>query len=91
MTVNLPRIRITAIDEKPGIRGHHLYSGPHYRTMAYDNSRRDRPREYFTATCSECGKECEIPFKPTQGRPVYCRDCYRKVQPERRPVRKPRF
>ncbi len=34
------------------------------------------PREMHTATCSDCGKECNVPFKPTQGKPVYCRDCY---------------
>ena len=37
----------------------------------------DGPREMHKATCSECGKECEVPFKPTDGKPVYCRDCYR--------------
>ena len=26
--------------------------------------------------CSQCGKETTVPFKPTQGRPVLCRDCY---------------
>ncbi|MFQ5778443.1 MAG: zinc-ribbon domain containing protein [Terriglobia bacterium] len=26
--------------------------------------------------CSQCGRETTVPFKPTQGRPVYCRDCY---------------
>jgi len=35
-------------------------------------------REMHKATCADCGKECEIPFKPTEGRPVYCRDCYAK-------------
>ena len=35
-------------------------------------------REMHKATCSECGNECEVPFKPTEGKPVYCRDCYRK-------------
>jgi CxxC-x17-CxxC domain-containing protein len=25
--------------------------------------------------CSQCGKETTVPFKPTQGRPVYCREC----------------
>ncbi|MCX6776134.1 MAG: DNA-directed RNA polymerase [Candidatus Micrarchaeota archaeon] len=25
-----------------------------------------------------CGAECEVPFKPTEGRPVYCRDCWQK-------------
>ena len=34
--------------------------------------------EMHKATCSECGNECEVPFKPTDGRPVYCRDCYAK-------------
>ena len=36
------------------------------------------PREMSKATCSECGNECEVPFKPTEGKPVYCRDCYQK-------------
>lgn len=35
------------------------------------------PREFHTATCAECGKETEVPFKPTEGRPVYCRDCFK--------------
>ena len=26
--------------------------------------------------CSACGKETTVPFKPTQGRPVFCRDCF---------------
>ena len=33
-------------------------------------------------TCSECGKETTVPFKPTQGRPVFCRECFQqKRQP----------
>ncbi len=28
------------------------------------------------ATCSSCGKETTVPFKPTQGRPVFCRECF---------------
>ena len=27
--------------------------------------------------CSECGIETTVPFKPTQGRPVLCRQCYK--------------
>jgi CxxC-x17-CxxC domain-containing protein len=27
-------------------------------------------------SCSQCGRETTVPFKPTQGRPVYCRECY---------------
>lgn len=33
-------------------------------------------RELFTTTCSECGVETQVPFKPTAGKPVYCRDCF---------------
>jgi CxxC-x17-CxxC domain-containing protein len=40
-------------------------------------------REMHKAVCADCGKECEVPFKPTEGRPVYCRDCYRKHAPRR--------
>ncbi|MCF7910763.1 hypothetical protein K9L16_03760 [Candidatus Pacearchaeota archaeon] len=35
------------------------------------------------AKCGKCGKECEVPFKPTEGRPVYCRDCFSKQKPQR--------
>jgi len=28
--------------------------------------------------CSECGKETTVPFKPTQGRPVFCRECFQQ-------------
>ena len=37
-----------------------------------------KPREMHKAICADCGQECEVPFKPTEGKPVYCRDCYRK-------------
>ncbi|MEM1535911.1 MAG: CxxC-x17-CxxC domain-containing protein [Candidatus Pacearchaeota archaeon] len=29
-------------------------------------------------TCSECGKEAEVPFKPREGTPVYCSECFMK-------------
>jgi len=35
----------------------------------------DGPREMTKVTCSDCGVETEVPFKPTEGRPVYCREC----------------
>ena len=47
--------------------------------MSYDDN---GPRKMYKAVCADCGKECEVPFKPTQGRPVYCRDCYAKHKPK---------
>ena len=42
-------------------------------------------RQMFTATCDECHKQCEVPFKPTGGKPVYCKDCFasKRDEPER--------
>lgn len=42
------------------------------------------PREMHKAVCSECNKECEVPFKPSEDRPVYCRDCFSKRKNEGR-------
>ena len=45
----------------------------------FDRPNRDsRPRMMHEATCDKCGKRCEVPFKPTGGKPVYCSDCFRK-------------
>ena len=38
--------------------------------------RDDRPREMFDAKCGDCGNDCQIPFKPKEDRPVYCRECF---------------
>lgn len=37
-----------------------------------------QPREMHKAVCSDCNKECEVPFKPSGDRPIYCRECYSK-------------
>jgi len=38
----------------------------------------DRPMVQGDWQCSDCNKEItELPFKPVDGRPIYCRDCYR--------------
>ncbi len=39
------------------------------------------PRQMYDAICADCGKECKVPFKPTEGRPVYCRECFQKRRP----------
>jgi CxxC-x17-CxxC domain-containing protein len=31
-----------------------------------------------TTVCSQCGKETTVPFKVTQGRPVYCKECFQQ-------------
>jgi len=41
----------------------------------------DREREMHTATCGDCGNECQVPFKPKEDRPVYCRECFQNHRP----------
>ncbi len=44
----------------------------------------DRPRrEMFEAVCASCGQKAMVPFQPRGNKPVYCSDCYRKVQQPR--------
>lgn len=38
--------------------------------------RDDGPKQMFSATCAQCGKSCEVPFRPSGERPVYCNDCF---------------
>ena len=35
------------------------------------------PRPRFSATCDKCGRPCEVPFRPTGDRPVFCNDCFK--------------
>ncbi len=34
--------------------------------------------QLFAAVCSDCGKGCEVPFRPSAEKPVYCSACFGK-------------
>ncbi len=36
----------------------------------------DRQTVMHPAVCSNCGKDCEVPFRPSNGKPVYCKECF---------------
>jgi len=36
------------------------------------------PRTMTKITCSSCGKEDEVPFKPREGSSVLCKECFMK-------------
>ena len=46
------------------------------RSNSYSRDRRDIVMT--KVVCSSCGKECEVPFKPTSSKPVYCDECFAK-------------
>lgn len=35
------------------------------------------PAQMHQAVCDECRKECEVPFRPTSGKPLFCSDCFK--------------
>ena len=41
-------------------------------------------RQLYNVKCSKCGKETQVPFKPSGDRPVYCRDCYMQQRESRK-------
>lgn len=44
-------------------------------------NRRRPQRRMFSAVCADCGQETSVPFKPSDDRPVYCKDCYQARNP----------
>jgi DNA-directed RNA polymerase len=60
-------------------RGHSYRSGNREGNRGgFRGGNSSGPREMTKVTCSDCGVETEVPFKPIEGRPVYCRDCLPK-------------
>ena len=44
----------------------------------YSSGGERAPREMFSATCSSCGQEAQVPFQPSGDKPVYCSTCFEK-------------
>jgi CxxC-x17-CxxC domain-containing protein len=54
--------------------------GGGYGSGGYGGGRDRGPRQMFDVTCSNCGREAQVPFRPTNGKPVYCSDCFRTMK-----------
>ena len=53
--------------------------GGGYRSGGGGYQRRDSgPREMHSAVCDECGNYCEVPFRPSGDKPIYCSSCFEK-------------
>ncbi|MDR1364564.1 MAG: zinc-ribbon domain containing protein [Oscillospiraceae bacterium] len=37
-------------------------------------------RKKYIAKCAACGGEAKVPFEPREDRPVYCSDCFARLQ-----------
>ena len=49
---------------------------PACRKTRRQNNRRRGPRKMYDAVCSKCGAQTQVPFKPIEGKEVYCKDCF---------------
>lgn len=45
-------------------------------SSSFAQSNNALPKVETQTVCSECSKQTTVPFKPTQGRPVLCRECF---------------
>lgn len=36
------------------------------------------PKQLFSAICADCRKPCQVPFRPSGDKPIYCKDCFMK-------------
>ncbi len=62
-----------------GFRGGDRGGKPSFQNKSWGVDRGgDRDKPMFKAVCSECGKACEVPFRPTGDKPVFCSDCFNK-------------
>jgi CxxC-x17-CxxC domain-containing protein len=48
-------------------------------------------RQMYTVTCANCGNEAQVPFQPSEDRPVYCSDCFQLQGAGRRNDRRSRW
>lgn len=63
--------------------GYDRGGGGGYNRRGGGNNYNNAPREMHDAKCSDCGAPCQVPFVPTEGKPVYCRDCYQNHKKSR--------
>ncbi len=66
---------------KPSFGGNNRGGAPFKKPFTRDGfaggrNPSDRPQVLHKASCSECGNPCEVPFRPTQGKPVLCNNCF---------------
>jgi CxxC-x17-CxxC domain-containing protein len=55
-------------------RGHTSHAGKPPFSRGYA----EKPVVMHQATCAECGSVCEVPFKPTGEKPIFCKNCFKK-------------
>ena len=53
---------------------------PECRALRREGRGVTRARTLHEVKCAVCGTLTQVPFLPTQGRPVYCQDCFQQIR-----------
>lgn len=61
-----------------GDRNDRSFSKPSFGDRNSSRSSFGEEKRMFSAVCSKCGDSCELPFKPSGERPVFCSNCFSK-------------
>lgn len=63
--------------DRGGFKGGDRGFKPDFKKRSFGNDRGgDREVTFHKATCADCNKVCEVPFRPNGEKPVFCRDCF---------------
>jgi CxxC-x17-CxxC domain-containing protein len=69
---------------EPSHNGHeHKSEHPHSNQNHSQQNHNRHDRVMYNAICADCRRECEVPFKPTGERPVFCKECWAKRKADR--------
>jgi CxxC-x17-CxxC domain-containing protein len=70
-------VRFSAVQDAPRISPSPV-PAPHPAHPGQVQNQGPRERVLHKAVCADCKKDCEVPFKPSGERPVYCKECFKK-------------
>jgi len=76
-------ITLVSLEEMADLRQIKALTKTKIQELKSSHASQDVSPSMYDAVCHDCGGDCEVPFKPTQGRPVYCKDCLQKHRPAR--------
>ena len=68
-----------------GFRGGNGGGRPNFKKGGFGGGNRDH--QMHKAVCDECGNSCEVPFRPSSDKPIYCDNCFKDKRGNEAPRR----
>jgi CxxC-x17-CxxC domain-containing protein len=74
-----------------GYKGSNGGGKPSFEKKRWGGDRDNGPTMLHKAVCSECGKNCAVPFRPSGNKPVFCSECFSKIRDTEGPAPRKEF